>query len=84
MLFVFKPILVADAEIIFDYNFVAPLKSVFGRNKFDKRTAFNLQTSIWFHKKARHQTDKIIDQLHCLKNIPNVSFNFISCQEICK
>ena len=28
--------------------------------------------------------DKIIDQLHLLKCIPNVSFKFISCQEICK
>ena len=37
-----------------------------------------------FWKKSRDQVDEIIDQLNLSKCIPNVSFKFISCQEICK
>ena len=35
-------------------------------------------------KKTRDYVDKIVDQLHLSKSNPNVSFNFMSCQEICK
>ena len=38
---------------------------------------------IHFWEKSRDQVDKIIDQLHLLKSIPNVTFEFISIQEIC-
>ena len=44
----------------------------------------NLQTRIYFKKKSRDQVDKTVDQFYYSKCIPNVSFKFISCQEICK
>ena len=46
------------------------IKLTFQRNKFGKRTVQNLQTRIHVQKKSRDQFDKIIDQVHLLKNIP--------------
>ena len=37
-----------------------------------------------FLEKSRNQSDKITEQLHLSKSIPNVSFKFISCQDTCK
>ena len=62
----------------------AAIKLTFGRNRSGKRTVYNLQTRIYFQKKLSDQVDKIIDQLHLSKCIPNVSLKFISCQGICK
>ena len=55
-----------------------------GRNKFGTRIMWNLLTRISFLKTPHDQVDEIIDQLLLAKKIPNVSSNFISCQEMCK
>ena len=65
-------------------TFKQAIKLTFGRNKFSKRTMQNSQSRKNFQKNPRDQVDKIIDQLHLSKSIPNVSFKFISCQENCK
>ena len=36
-----------------------------------------------FLKKSRDQVDNV-EQLQLLKSVPIVSFNFISCQRLCK
>ena len=54
------------------------IKLKFGGNRFGKRTMYNLQTRIQFQKKSssssNDQVDKIIDQLHLSKCIPNTNF----------
>ena len=73
------------------YNFLVKMstfkqiiKFTFEHNKFGTRTVQNSQTRILFSKKSCDQVDKLIDHLHLSKSIPNVDFNFISCQETCK
>ena len=60
------------------------IKLTFRRDKFGKKTVQNLQTRMHFYKTLGNQVDKIIDQLHLSKSIPNKSFKFISCQETYK
>ena len=60
------------------------IKLTVGHNKFGTGTVQNSQTRILFQKKSCDQVDKLIDHLHLSKTIPNVNFNFISCQETCK
>ena len=55
-------------------NLYISYKVDIGRNRFDKRTMYNLQTIIYFLKKSRDHVDKTIDQLYLSKCISNVSF----------
>ena len=58
------------------------IKLKFRRNELVIRTAYNLQTRIFFKKKTLDQVDKITDQLDLSKSIPNASFNLILTHEI--
>ena len=40
--------------------------------------------NVFLVTKSRDQVDKIIAQFHSSKSIPNASFSFNSCSEICK
>ena len=60
------------------------VKLKFRRNEFEKKI---LQTRICFQKNLRNQIDEIIGQFNhesIHRVFLNVSFTFISCQEICK
>ena len=56
------------------------MKLMFGR----KRAVRNLQNRLHFQKLSRDQVNENNKQLYLSKRIPDISFNFISCQEICK
>ena len=59
------------------------IKLKFGRDKFGKRIVlFKRLESVL--KKSQDQADEITGQHHLSKRIINVSFNFMSCQEIRK
>ena len=78
----FQEILFGLRLLTTNVTFTQTIKLIFGCNRFGKRTVYNLQTRIHFLKKTRDLVDKITDQLHLSKCIPNVSFKFKSCQKI--
>ena len=80
----FQEILFGLRLLTTNVTFTQTIKLIFGCNRFGKRTVYNLQTRIHFLKKTRDLVDKITDQLHLSKCIPNVSFKFKSCQKNCK
>ena len=59
------------------------IKLIYQSGWFGKRSVYNFQIRIYFYEKA-HEVEKVIIQLHLLKDTPNVSFKFISFPEICK
>ena len=58
---------------------ISAFKLAFGHNTFGKGQCTIYKLEYIFRKKSGNQVDKIIDQLHLPKSIPNEIFKFI-CQ----